>query len=317
MLECRSEAMVKTTSTKMDRFRGLTMDRVKRSVEMRSLLFFGRLEPVRTLAGLSWGRARSGAPSTDGRSPSFPDLDPSAIADGLRHEGIYRGLKLPKDTLDEIVSWAKATPTYGNQNYRWGFRIADKAEAEKRAGKPFAVGFYANTHDCPAIHALASDPLLAETARRYVGPRAELKVTRLWWSFAGSIDEADRNEHAQRYHFDLDDYRFMKVFFYLTDVDADAGPHVYVRGSHRGKKLSQLFPMRRFTDAEVEATYGRDKIVSIEGKAGDGFAEDTFGIHKGSPPKKRDRLLLQFEFAVHDYGINDVVPRDALEMIVP
>lgn len=303
---------MKTPSVALDRFRRLTLQRVRRSVEMRSLLFFGRLPPVRALAGLSLAPARTEAV----RSDLFPDLDPGAIADGLRRDGLYRGLRLPEECLTEILEYARETPCYGNQNYRWGFRIADKAEAERRAGKPFAVAFYANTADCPAIRALAADPVLAEAARRYVGPRATVKVTRLWWSFAGDIDEVDRNEHAQRYHFDLDDYRFMKVFFYLTDVDADAGPHVYVRGSHRGKKLSQLFPMRRFTDAEVEARYPADRIVSIEGKAGDGFAEDTFGIHKGAPPRTRDRLLLQLEYAIHDYGITDVVPRDELSMIV-
>jgi hypothetical protein len=301
---------MKTTS--MDKFRGLTLDRLRRSVEMRSLLVLGRLAPVRVIASFD---PRRWMPMSSPPSALFQGVDANAIARGLHQDGLYRGLHLPAESIRSILEYANATPCYGNQNYRWGFRVNDKDAAEKKVGKRFAVGFYANTNECPAIRELGQDPVLNEAARRYIGPRARLKVSRLWWSFAGDIDAADRNEHAQRFHFDLDDYRFMKVFFYLTDVDKDAGPHVYVRGSHKGKKLSELFPMRRFSDEEVEARYAADRIVSIEGRAGDGFVEDTFGIHKGAPPKSRDRLLLQFEFAVHDYGIDDVVSTEALEML--
>lgn len=293
------------------RLRGLNIERVRRSLEMRSLFLFGRFDPVRALArGL--GRSDGSPP----RSMLFPDFDPTRALDDLERDGLHLRLQLRDSERDEILAWARDTACYGNQNYAWGFRVPGKAEAERRAGKAFAVGFYANTANCPAIRRLGEDPALLHVARCYVGAHARLRVSRLWWSFAGDIDATDRNEHAQRYHFDLDDYRFLKVFFYLTDVDADAGPHVYVRGSHRGKSLRHLFPMRRFTDAEVEQVYHPSRIVSIEGRAGEGFLEDTFGIHKGSPPVKHDRLLLQFEYAVHDYGINDEVSPERLKMLV-
>jgi len=41
------------------------------------------------------------------------------------------------------------------------------------------------------------------------------------------------------------------------------------------------------------------------GPSGTGFAENTLCIHKGLTPKKNSRLLLQFEYALFDYGVMD------------
>lgn len=120
------------------------------------------------------------------------------------------------------------------------------------------------------------------------------------------------------FHFDMDDYKFLKFFFYLTDVDAEAGPHVYVRGTHRGKRLGHLFPMRRLANDEVKRSYGSERILSLEDKAGGAFIEDTFGLHKGQPPTHKDRLVLQLGFACRYYGFgNDIVDPTKLTMIAP
>ncbi len=63
-------------------------------------------------------------------------------------------------------------------------------------------------------------------------------TTRTWWSFpTKTASEADLSRASFKFHFDLDDWRMLKFFFYLSDVDADAGPHVYVRGSHNRRRV--------------------------------------------------------------------------------
>lgn len=296
----------------LSRFRDITMDRVVRSLRFRAMHKLARLEPVRDLS-------RRGVREADATSPLFPDIDVADRVADLNREGISRGFRLPAETLAEIRAWADASPCFGNHNKEWGFYAKDagaRALAEAHVKKRFTVGAFFNGIDCPAIERLSRDPVLLEIARRYVGPSAVFVSTHTWWSFANEVDKADRNEFAQMFHFDLDDYRFMKVFFYLTDVDAAAGPHVYVRGSHRGKKLRHLYPMRRFTDAEVEETYGKDRLLHVEGDAGSGFAADTFGIHKGLPPKTKDRLIFELEFAQHPWASqNDVVDPGCLKLL--
>ena len=118
----------------------------------------------------------------------------------------------------------------------------------------------------------------------------------------------------------MDDFKFVKFFFYLTDVNATSGPHVIVRGSHRVKhhaSIADALRVRRYTDEEVASAFEPDKIVSITGQAGTGFAEDTLCIHKGETPTKHARLLLQLQYALNDFGIqHDEFDESRLAMIV-
>jgi hypothetical protein len=61
--------------------------------------------------------------------------------------------------------------------------------------------------------------------------------------------------------------------------------------------------VRRYRDAEIELTYPRNRILEICGPAGTGFAENTLCIHKGQSPTSEDRLILQLQFALFDYGV--------------
>ncbi len=299
----------------MTRYDGLTLARVERSLRTRTLQIFGRFYPIRTLATLP-GHLSRPEPLDLSRSV-FESLDVRAAAAALRRDGICRGLRLPDDILSALRAWADATPCYGDQDIKLGFHYRDRLKAEEVAGRKFTVGGYFNTGQCEAVRALAEDPKLLEIARNYIGPAAKLMRTQMWWSWATDVSHAARNEWAQLFHFDLDDYKFLKVFFYLTDVDADAGAHVFVRGSHVRKPLRHRFPMRRLSDAEVVEHYGADNVLTLEGPAGSGFIEDTFGIHKGSPPRSRDRLILQLEYAQRYYGHgNDERDPSTLELIV-
>lgn len=297
--------------TALEKLQGVTLDRVARSVRFRTMRVLGRFEPVRSISRLGSGPARA-----DVRSPLFPGVSARTMSEDLKRDGIAFGLTLPPDILEEVRAWAKATPCFGNLSPCWGYHADNRAAAEAKAGARFTVGHYFNTAECPAIERLARDPLLAEIARAYVGPRAKHVSTHMWWSYANDVSEADRRAYAQQFHFDLDDYRFMKFFFYLSDVDLDAGPHTFMRGTHTSKKLKDLFPVRRFTDREVHDQWGKDRELNVVGPAGTGFGVDTFGLHKGTPPRRTDRLLLQFEWGQHYYGFgNDVFPASELTLL--
>ncbi len=213
----------------------------------------------------------------------FPEVDVSQTVDGLRKDGIALGLQLSPGTVKEIMKFALATPCYGNACPDQGFYYHDREKAEARAQTSFVKARYFNTHACPEIARLQADPKLWEIAERYLGAVPLHTGNNLWWNFPGQRTVAEQNKFAQLFHFDLDDYRFVKFFFYLTDVDGEAGPHTFVRGSHRKKPI--------------------------------GFAEDTYGVHKGVTPTAKARLILQFEFALYDYGLaNDLHQQESLRM---
>jgi hypothetical protein len=125
----------------------------------------------------------------------------------------------------------------------------------------------------------------------------------MWWSFAGPTDGNREKASGQGFHYDIDGYRALAFFFYLTDVGPSNGPHVYIRGSHAKKRLRHLVTMYKGrSDAEIESSYGLERQIVSCGAAGSGFAEDIFGFHKGLHPEIGDRLIVQVRFGLRDYG---------------
>jgi hypothetical protein len=151
----------------------------------------------------------------------------------------------------------------------------------------------------PVIQKLLFDQSLLAFAQEYLGTKPILDLIAFWWSlpFAGK----GKSAAAQMYHFDMDRIKFMKFFFYLTDVDTNTGPHCYVKGSHQTLPKS-LSRDGRFTDEEIEKTYGSENLIEICGKRGAIIAVDTRGFHKGKELLNDTRLLFQIEFANSMFG---------------
>ena len=114
--------------------------------------------------------------------------------------------------------------------------------------------------------------------------------------------ESPSSEAAQLFHFDMDRLKFIKFFIYLTDVDEEHGPHVYVARSHV-RKPSLVRRDGRIVDEEILSAYGADAIVEITGPQGTILAVDTRGFHKGRAPEAGDRLMFQVEYANSLFGV--------------
>jgi hypothetical protein len=145
--------------------------------------------------------------------------------------------------------------------------------------------------NCPHILALANSASLLCLGAHYFGCKPTLSALGMRWSFPGT----EASSILQLFHRDTEDWRFLKIFVYLTDVDADSGPHVYVRASHVD---SGSLRAHSYSDEAVERAYGMDSVINVTGPAGFGFAADTAGIHKGAVPLRRNRCMLQFQYSL-------------------
>ena len=236
----------------------------------------------------------------------FNHLDKTLFVDQLKQEGVAFGLQLPTTTVAAIRQYADQALCYADRDADKGFALAHRGRAERNLGKPILVAQYFNAaQDCPAIAQLARDPLLQWIAGSYLGSMPQLVGVNLWWTFPVDASEEDRDLHAHLFHRDVDDFRFFKFFFYLTDVEPGDGAHVCVVGSHHkppARSFTDQWLIRRYDDAEIEAAYPAACIREICGSAGTGFAENTLCIHKGKTPVHAPRLLLQIQFALFDYG---------------
>jgi hypothetical protein len=225
----------------------------------------------------------------------------------LRTTGLAVGLELPPEVVTDVLEFADRTPCFADRDESLGFHLADRSRVESTLGKPVLVAQYFNTESlCPSVAAIAGDPLLLEIAARFLQTRPTFLGANMWWTFDVNPTEADRDRHAHLFHRDLDDFAFLKVFFYMTEVVPGDGAHICVEGSqHRPPRGTRggFSRLRRYSDAEITSQYSTEHITEICGPAGTGFVEDTMCVHKGLTPSANPRLVLQFVYGLHDYGV--------------
>ena len=144
---------------------------------------------------------------------------------------------------------------------------------------------------CPHVISLMNNAEVLRIARAYLGCSPTISGIGLNWSFPSSGQVVD----VQCFHRDPDDWRFFKLFVYLTDVDDHSGPHEFIAGSHRSS--GRIFS-KPYTEEEVERVYGQKRIIKIVGPKGTTFVADTWGVHRGQVPTTQPRLLLQVQYSI-------------------
>jgi hypothetical protein len=149
------------------------------------------------------------------------------------------------------------------------------------------------------VQKLIVDESILAVAQNYLKSIPVNDSVNMWWS-TDYIKEAS-SEAAQLYHFDMDRLKFIKFFVYLTDVNADNGPHCYIKGSHSHKPKG-LLRDTRISDSEILSNYSKENEIEIYGPKGTIMAVDTSGFHKGKPITKGVRLLFQIEFTNSLFG---------------
>jgi hypothetical protein len=265
---------------------------------------------ARTLVGrrierwLNRAAYRAPAPAPDSIL-SEVDLPP-VVADLIR-DGVHLGLRLPRHLVREIRAFADATPCFARDNQATGFLHGAVAEVNRLRERDVVAAYYFESVErSPAIIGLAADQGIRSIAAAYLGHDPVLIRIRLWWSFpAERISDADLHAAAQdKYHFDLNAWRSLKFFFYLTATNEDGGPHRCIMGSHRRRSLQHQLTLTVGCDEEeLRAFYGADRFLTITGEQGAGFTEDPFLFHTGSLCRKQPRLILELE-----YGPTSVTP---------
>jgi len=242
-----------------------------------------------------------------GEALLMPNVDVERTVAELDADGIALGFMLAPTVVSEIVHFASTHPCFADRQADRGFMVSDHEAAQQAICKSILLAQYFNTEAaCAAVGRLARDPTLNLLAARFLRSVPHFVGANLWWTFPVDASEEDRHRHAHLFHRDVDDFRFLKFFFYLTDVEPGEGAHVCVRGSHRAAPRLRRFDrwkLRRYSDDEIAGAYAPGEILEITGKAGTGFAENTLCVHKGMTPRSAPRLLLQMQFALFDYGV--------------
>jgi hypothetical protein len=107
--------------------------------------------------------------------------------------------------------------------------------------------------------------------------------------------DAQGRIESQQWHRDPWDNHIVKVFIYFSDVDDEAGPFEYVRGSPAGGPYGALWPWVQEgiypPPEEFEAVVAPADRLKVTGPTGTIIFCDTSGFHCGGAAKTKPRIL--------------------------
>tara|TARA_B100000963_G_scaffold359326_1_gene386383 strand:- start:14379 stop:15176 length:798 start_codon:yes stop_codon:yes gene_type:complete len=140
-------------------------------------------------------------------------------------------------------------------------------------------------------------------AKAYLGINAKIGNISAW-----RTERFEFATNAQYFHRDFDNFKWLKIFVYLTDVHEENGPHSYIPKSHHSE---DFLSFKRIQDEDI---VNLEKPVNIVGKAGTIIFADTFGIHKGVLPSEGFRDILQVTLSPNKVAFTDYknleIPKD-------
>lgn len=239
----------------------------------------------------------------------FRDVDHEKFLNDLRRNGCSFGLRLPENYAKEIIEYAEKNELYAFRKGNLGFKLSERKEAELKLNQEILLAQYFNVYKTnTTVKKIANDPFLKLIALKYLKSVPKFLGVNLWWTFPVTPSPSVQKKHAHFFHRDIDDFKFLKFFFYLTDVKEDDGAHWLVLKSHKHPPhiaLRDFFFTRRFTDQEISNYYEEGQIKEVTAPKYTGFAEDTLCVHKAATPKKDPRLILHIQF-----GLFNFVPKE-------
>ena len=134
---------------------------------------------------------------------------------------------------------------------------------------------------------------LLDVVNAYRGQMMRLHDVDNWYT----LPEGDAAERvlSQKWHRDGWENHIVKVFTYFAEVDGEAGPFEYIRGSTAGGKYGSLWPWEDeevYPDQdELAAAVDAADYMTLTGPPGTIIICDTSGFHRGGFARSKPRIL--------------------------
>lgn len=166
---------------------------------------------------------------------------------------------------------------------------------------------------------LFSHPKIIKPIKEYLGIFPSIQNVAAWKNVGPLVPERTNEMY---WHMDHHGHRFIKAFYYLNDVKFGYGHHQYITKTHiqdlfdrELKEGGSPFSHLRDEISRKRRLRGRHKIQddslwplasrikNMHGARGMGFAEDTRGLHRGTPlPPSWTREILQCLYVAFPSG---------------
>ncbi len=146
-----------------------------------------------------------------------------------------------------------------------------------------------------AIRRFVLSPELISIVCRYLGSMPILSEVQLLWTPAN-----DTLSKSQKFHLDAEDYRQLKLFLHVEDVDERCGPLTLISAAQTRRVCAATGYVggrrTRLEDEAVRRVVG-DDFEQAMGERGSGILIDTSRcLHYGSRGNQKQRLVLFLQF---------------------
>jgi hypothetical protein len=150
----------------------------------------------------------------------------------------------------------------------------------------------------PYLWELANDPKILSIIEDRFGAKPTISFLATWWKLNDFDPESNADLRSftkpEEFHRDVDDWSEIKLFIYLTDVDEGAGPHGFIKSSHKWV----LPPRSRESDLNNSDLPMKDNIVKLTGEAGMAWLENSYVLHRGMITTTRPRLIISVVYTL-------------------
>jgi hypothetical protein len=242
-------------------------------------------------------------------SNAEPDRSWFSVIDQMHSKGVAKlPVVVPATKVAEARAYFDANPVHKGPHI-FSFDGSYKPIDEARRDYPMVGYRFDQVVRAPHLVDTFNDPSLIDMLEAYLGCVPTLYSLNAWWSFPANRPEL---LHSQYFHRDIDDWRFVTLFLYLTDVDTVAGPHQVVQGTHTldgmkavleearanggglgsldaAQSFLQSFGQQLSNDCE---TVLKDRILNATGRAGTMWLVNTMALHRGLMPTVTPRLVV-------------------------
>jgi len=233
------------------------------------------------------------------KMPAVLDQVQQRVLDSMRNDGI--ALVPFQELFGDEAMWDELRRDIGEFTADTEANLSELQAQQKKksylirrflkSGRPF-------TPDDPWLRFGLEDRIL-DIVNAYRGERTLLIDVDNWYTIPDP--EAEDRIASQRWHRDPWDNHIVKVFTYFSDVDEDAGPFEYLRGTPEGGRNAHLWPWEGDDvydkhglyppQDEFEARAPAEDVLTCTGPPGTMVFADTSGFHRGGWTRAKPRIL--------------------------
>lgn len=241
-----------------------------------------------------------------------PNYDKLKLSE-LRLKGLVNldELTFDETKINDIINYFKNIPVFAGHVPAQSDRVR---RFLNNGARNYSFGSYEieDTIQCPHLLDLALSPEILSLVEGYLGCTPTIYSINAWWSFPGFMPRV-----SQDFHRDVDDFKFLALFVYLTDVQGGhhGGQHQFITYTQNEDQVveflngdkelaSELFiPKLKdngYNQAHLYEKHFKDQIKDVTGKAGSIFLADTYALHKGVPPMSNARLVCWIRYGLRE-----------------